>query len=84
MSDNSFQPLFDYMDERFSKLESRFDGIEEKIDTQQASTDNLTKMTKDFQDEHIILRHKVERLEAWAKAVSAKVGVPLPQGLLSD
>ncbi len=84
MSDTNFQPIFEYLDERFSKLEDRLGSIEEKIGTLQTSTDGLTKIVKDYQDEHIILRCRVELLEAWAKTVSAKVGIPLPQGLLSD
>lgn len=84
MPDTNLEPLFDYMDEKFSHVENRFDAIEAKVDTLQVSTDNLTKIVKDFQDEHILLRRKVEVLENWAREVSKKVGIPLPQSLLSD
>ncbi len=84
MSDSDLTPLFTYMDEKFSHLEDRLDSMDGKLITIQTSTDNLTKIVKDFQDEHIILRRKVEILETWAKQVSAKLGIPLPQGLLAD
>lgn len=79
MNDTNFQPLFDYMDEKFGKIESRLDNLESGQKQLQTSVDNLTKVVKDFQDEHIILRRQLEILREWAEKVSEKVGIPLPK-----
>ena len=75
----NFKPLFDYLDVEFKKIDVRFDQIDDKFNTLQTSVDNLAKMVKDFEQEHIIMHRRLEVLEAWAKNVSEKFGVPLPQ-----
>ena len=52
--------------------------LENKVDKLQTSVDNLGKMVKTFQEEHIIMRKRLETLETWAKKVSEKLGIPLP------
>lgn len=79
MSDINLQPLMDYMDDRFGQIDSRLGQLERGQQQLQTSVDNLTKIVKDFQDEHIILRRQLEILRVWAEQVSEKVGIPLPK-----
>jgi archaellum component FlaC len=78
MSETNLKPLFEYLDEKFGFMDGRFDGIDKRLNNLETSVDNLTKIVKDFQEEHIILHRRVETLEAWAKKVSEKIGIPLP------
>ncbi len=55
MSDNNYQPIFDYMDERFSKVENQLGEIQQGLGGLQTSVDGLTKIVRDFQDERILL-----------------------------
>ncbi len=78
MSDINLKPVFDYLDEMKAEMQSEFKNVKEDIRVLQVSVDNLTKMVKDFRDEHIVLHRRLEVLEKWAKEVSDKVGIPLP------
>lgn len=64
MSDTNLAPLFTYLDDKFVSQNKRFDALDEKFQTFQTSVDGLSKLVKDYQDEHILLRRKVEMLEA--------------------
>lgn len=59
-------------------LKSNALALKDDVRNLQASVDNLAKMVKDFRDEHIVVHRRLETLEAWAKKVSEKVGIPLP------
>jgi regulator of replication initiation timing len=78
MLETDFKPLFEYFDGMKSEITDRLDNMEKKVDVLQTSVDNLTKMVKDFRDEHIILHRRLETLEKWAKQVSEKLGISLP------
>ena len=78
MNDVNFKPLFEYLDERFGEVKADIAAVDEKIERTLTNLDGLAKMVKTFQDEHIIMRKRLEVLEAWAKKVSEKVGIPLP------
>lgn len=61
----------DYLD---LKLESKADKSDiVKIQTQ---IDNLAKQIANYHQEMIMFTRRVERMEAWIKKVSAKIGVP--------
>lgn len=77
--DINFKPLFEYFDKKFAEHDERFNEINKKFDHLQNSIDSLTKMVQDFCDEHIIMHRRLEFLEAWAKKVSEKIGIPLPE-----
>ncbi|PIR96595.1 MAG: hypothetical protein COT92_00175 [Candidatus Doudnabacteria bacterium CG10_big_fil_rev_8_21_14_0_10_42_18] len=61
-----------------AQIDGRFDKIEQKIDKLLTAVDNLTHTVKGFQEEMIANRNRIDKLEAWAKMVSDKVGIPLP------
>ena len=79
MSDVNFKPLFKYLDEKFGQLGADITEVKESNNQILTSVDGLTKMVKTFQEEHIIMRKRLEVLETWAKKVSEKVGIPLPE-----
>jgi archaellum component FlaC len=79
MSDINLKPLFEYLDEKFTKNDERFDKIENDIQELRAAVDRLAKMVQDFRDEHIVIHKRLEVLEDWAKQVSKKVGIALPE-----
>lgn len=78
MTDVNFKPLFEYLDDKFGKLEADIAEVKKSNAQILTNVDGLAKMVKTFQDEHIIIRKRLETLEAWAKKVSEKVGIPLP------
>lgn len=78
MSEVNLKPVFTYLDDMKAELKADIAIVNQKVDTLQTSVDGLAKMVKTFQEEHIIMRKRVETLEAWAKKVSEKVGIPLP------
>lgn len=47
--------------------------LENKLTTQ---IDGLAKQIKDYHQEMVMFVHKVERMEAWIKKVSQKIGIP--------
>ncbi len=78
MADINWKPLFTYLDEIKADLKADIAEVKESNTQILTSIDGLAKMVKTFQEEHIIMRKRLETLEAWAKKVSEKVGVPLP------
>ena len=78
MSDTNFKPLFEYLDEMKAELKADIAEVKKSNIQILTAVDGLAKMVKDFQEEHIIMRKRLEVLEAWAKKVSEKVGIPLP------
>ncbi|OGE81701.1 MAG: hypothetical protein A3H72_03970 [Candidatus Doudnabacteria bacterium RIFCSPLOWO2_02_FULL_48_8] len=78
MSDINFKPLFEYLDDMKAELKADIAEVKESNAQILTNLDGLTKMVKTFQEEHIIMRKRLEVLEAWAKKVSEKVGIPLP------
>lgn len=78
MTDVNFKPLFEYLDEMKAELKADIAVVDQKVERTLTSVDKLALMVKTFQDEHIIMRKRLEVLEAWAKKVSEKVGIPLP------
>lgn len=42
----------------------------------QNQIDGLAKQIKDYHQEMVMFVHKVERMEAWIKKVSQKIGIP--------
>jgi len=52
---------------------------QESVNRLQTSVDSLAKMVKDFRDEHVVIHHRLQVLESWAKEVSQKFSIPIPQ-----
>ncbi len=85
MNAKELKPIFDYFDgfraemnQRFDDVDERFDKVDKKLAVIENSLHGLAKEVRDFRDEHIVLYHKIETLQTWAKQVSKKLGIPLP------
>ena len=78
MDNINWKPLFNYLDDMKAELKADIAVVDDKVTNLTTTVDNLAKMVKDFQEEHIIMRKRLEVLETWAKKVSEKVGIPLP------
>ena len=82
--DNRFEAIdnrFEAIDKKFEEMGQRFDSLEGKIGILQTSVDGLAHRFDIFEKELIVNRHRLEKLEAWAKQVSEKLGIPLPSDL---
>jgi uncharacterized coiled-coil DUF342 family protein len=66
------------MEENFEQLKTDVSDLKSGQRRLQNSVDGLAKMVKDFHEEIIVTRRRLDVLEAWAKKVSEKVGIPLP------
>lgn len=62
--------------EDLHNLEKRVIHIESDSSEIKTAVANLAKQVKDYHQEMIVFTHKVERMEAWIKKVSLKVGIP--------
>lgn len=68
--------------EDLTKVENRLEKmIEQKADKSDITRlttqiDGLAKQIKDYHQEMVMFVRKVERMEAWIKKVSLKVGIP--------
>lgn len=78
MDAKELQPVLDYLDNFKTEVNQRFNVLENKVDDLQTSVDSLAKMVKDFHEEMIVTRKRLDILEDWAKKVSEKIGIPLP------
>ena len=74
-----FKPIFDYLDVMKTELKDEIVlELTPKFDRLQSSVDNLTHMVKGFQEEMIVNRNRLDRLETWVKEASAKLGISHP------
>ena len=80
---NDFSELIQYLDEKFSKIETKLDKLEEnKADRSDVNNllnaiDAYAKKADTYFQEMVVLAHKVDRLEKWILQVAEKVGINL-------
>lgn len=80
MNDDQFDKLFSYM----QKIDTRLQGVEESMATKDsidrlASTmDDFIRQLTDSETEQVARDAQWNRLLEWARKVSEKTGVPLP------
>jgi hypothetical protein len=79
MSKDEFTKLFKYMEKRFGDMEKRFDETASKkqVDGLISTVDGLAKQILDQNQEHLMLSHKVDRIEDWVQEIAQKTGVKL-------
>lgn len=75
--DKDYSELIQYLDERFSKIETRLDKIDERINQLVNSIDKLTKSMEIYHDEYVALTAKVDKHEKWFQQVAEKLGLKL-------
>ncbi len=77
MSQDEFTKLFKYMQEFRKEVNERFEHVDKRFDHVQGQIDGLTKLITDYNQEMLMLAHKVDRLEKWINQIAAKTGVQL-------
>ncbi len=84
MNDDQFTKLFKYMQEEFSKVHERLEYVETNMATKSSiddligTIDSFVKRLDDAEVEQAARDAQFARLIEWAKEVSKKTGVPLP------
>ncbi len=77
MSDDQFTKLFKYMQTEFKAVRSEIATVNTKIDGVQGTLDALAKQILDLNQEHLMLAHKVDRVETWVQQIAQETGVKL-------
>jgi septation ring formation regulator EzrA len=79
MSKDEFTKLFKYMEKRLDKIESRLEqtATKKQVDGLISTVDGLAKQILDLNQEHLMLSHKVDRIEDWVQEIAQKTGVKL-------
>ena len=77
---DEFTKLFKYMETRFNDMERRFDEVATKdsVDRLTATVDALIGYYKKQEAEQAARDAQWNRLIEWAREVSKKTGVPMP------
>jgi phage shock protein A len=71
--------IMDRIDERFNKVEKDIIDLKESHDRLLNTIDGFVKRLDEVEIEQTARDAKFERLARWAKEVSEKTGIPLPQ-----
>ncbi|MEI6237614.1 MAG: hypothetical protein WCP03_03380 [Candidatus Saccharibacteria bacterium] len=77
MSQDEYTKLFVYMQNEFKNIGKRFDRVDKRFDVAQSQMDGLIKLITDYNQEMLMLSHKVDRLEKWINQIATKAGVHL-------
>jgi len=79
MSADEFTRLFTYMEERFDRIDKALEQKAEKhdIDRILGLLDTLAKQQEINEDERLVMRHHLERLDQWVHQLADKIGVKL-------
>ena len=57
------------------EFKTEFEALDEKMDRLQTSVDGIAKQFQTNNQETIVQKHKVSRLEAWVIKAAAKIGL---------
>ncbi len=72
-----FSELVKYLDEKFIRIDKRFDEVKEDFTGLQTAVDAYAKKADTFFEEMVALSHKVDRHEKWLHQVAEKLGIKL-------
>ena len=75
MSHDEFTKLFKYMETMRSEMNQRFDNVDKRFNDVQV--DGLAKLIMDYNQEMLMIAHKVDRMERWIHEIAQKTGVKL-------
>ena len=84
MKDDQFDKLFKYIGKRFDGMERRLENFEENMATKNSidhlinTMDDFIRQITDNEVEQVARDAKFNRLVEWAREVSEKTGIPLP------
>lgn len=78
MTDDKFDKLFNYMVDMDKRLSGRLNTIESEVRGLYDAPDVIAKRLNDNDDEQAARDAQWSRLIEWARKVSEKTGIPLP------
>lgn len=80
MNDEQFTKLFKYMQDGFAEVNSKLDqkSSQDSLDRLTGTIDSFVKRLDDSETEQSARDAQFSRLLEWAREVSEKTGVPLP------
>jgi uncharacterized coiled-coil DUF342 family protein len=69
--------LIKYLDEKFTRIDERFDEMKKDFVNLQTSVDAYAKKADTYFQEMVMLAHKVDRHEKWIRQIAEKLGIKL-------
>lgn len=76
-TDDALAKMFKYMQTEFKAVRSEIAEVKQlHLDTQN-TLDSFAKRLLDQNQEHLMLSHKVDRMEDWIQEIAQKTGVKL-------
>ena len=75
--DKDFGELITYLDQKFTRIDERFDGVKKDFIDLQTSVDSYAKRADAYFQEMVALSHKVDRHEKWIQQLAEKLGIKL-------
>jgi uncharacterized coiled-coil DUF342 family protein len=70
-----FTELIKYLDEKFTRIDQRFDEMKKDFVNLQTSVDAYAKKADTYFQEMVMLAHKVDRHEKWIRQIAEKLGI---------
>ncbi len=79
MSQDELTKLFAYMQKEFDKVNKRLEetATKKQVEGLTNTVDGLAGLVRDYQQEMLMLTHKVDRMERWILQLAEKTGVKL-------
>lgn len=79
MSQDEFTKLYTYMQKEFADIKERLDetATKNQVNDLSSTVDGLAGLIREYQQEMLMLSHKVERLERWIMQIAKETGVEL-------
>ncbi len=63
MQEVNFEPLYEYLGERFGEIDGRFDSLERRVCNLESQMDRTNKILSDVRDEMVVVNHRLDKLE---------------------
>ena len=77
MSQDEFTKLFKYMEERFDKIDEKFEKQALRFDRLDNMIDELLKKQEINEEERLVIGHQLDRLDKWTHELANKIGYKL-------
>jgi len=75
--DKNRSELVEYLDQKFIRIDRRFDEVKKDFIDLQTSVDAYAKKADAYFQEMVMLAHKIDRHEKWIQQLAAKLGIKL-------
>jgi len=79
--DKDFSELIEYLDKRFTKIETALESKADKTDIDELMTaiDSYAKKADTYFQEMVMLAHKVDKMDKWIHQIADKIGLRLEE-----